>query len=232
MLGAAGLLLQPRGPDDDPPPVADAVLALSPAVDPAASPAVRPDALAAEPLGPAPVANQPPAPAPALPGTLAARDASSAPRKDAAPAPPAKPPRGASLATEAPRAAAVDQVATSAPHDATSATGESAVAAEPTPGPAPAEVRAVSSARVIHRHRLGSCRGVLGVSGQGIVYAPEDDAKDAFRLPYGQFVHGVDGHELTIKTSDRTFRFEPVTVNGKRDAADLSALAASLNARR
>jgi hypothetical protein len=101
------------------------------------------------------------------------------------------------------------------------------------PAPASVEAEAAFSTRVVHRHRLGSCRGVLSVSRQGIEYAPEgNDPKDAFRFAYGQFVHGVDGDGLTIKTSDRTFRFEPLTVNGVRDGKDLAALGASLNAHR
>jgi hypothetical protein len=106
-------------------------------------------------------------------------------------------------------------------------------AASTAPPPASVEAEAVFSTRVVHRHRLGNCRGVLSVSRQGIEYAPEgNDPKDAFRFAYGQFVHGVDGDGLTIKTSDRTFRFEPLTINGVRDGKELAALGASLNARR
>ncbi|HEY2151406.1 MAG TPA: hypothetical protein VGH34_11380 [Vicinamibacterales bacterium] len=95
------------------------------------------------------------------------------------------------------------------------------------------EAEAAFSTRVVHRYRLGNCRGVLSVSRQGIEYVPEGtDRKDAFRFAYGQFVHGVDGDGLTIKTNDRTFRFEPVTVNGVRDGKDLAAMGASLDARR
>jgi diguanylate cyclase (GGDEF)-like protein len=101
------------------------------------------------------------------------------------------------------------------------------------PPPAPVDAEAAFSARVVHRHRLGNCRGVLSVSREGIEYVPEgNDRKDAFRFAYGKFVHGVDGDGLTIKTSDRTFRFEPLAVNGVRDGKDLAALDASLNARR
>jgi len=104
--------------------------------------------------------------------------------------------------------------------------------AAPAPAAKPGTTRAPAP-RVVHRHRLGTCRGVLSVSRQGIEYAPEgDDPKDAFRFAYGQFVHSVDGDRLTIKTSERTFRFEPLTVNGVRDGKDLAALGASLNARR
>jgi hypothetical protein len=115
---------------------------------------------------------------------------------------------------------------------------QAAAAARATPpalAPPPSSVRADAafSTHVVHRHRLGNCRGVLNVSRQGIEYVPEGtDRKDAFRFAYGQFVHGVDGDGLTIKTSDRTFRFEPVIVNGVRDGKELAALEASLNARR
>jgi hypothetical protein len=91
----------------------------------------------------------------------------------------------------------------------------------------------VTTARVIHQHRLGSCRGVLKASAQGLAFEPEGKAsKDAFMFAYRDFVHDLDGETLVLKTSDRTFRFQPVDASGKRDSGELSALLATLSAAR
>jgi diguanylate cyclase (GGDEF)-like protein len=87
-------------------------------------------------------------------------------------------------------------------------------------------------ARVVHQHRLGSCRGVLTASTQGLQFEPEGPAsKDAFTFGYGNFVHGLDGETLVVKTSDRTFRFRSVNTNGASDSG-LTALLASLKSQR
>jgi diguanylate cyclase (GGDEF)-like protein len=203
------------------------------------------------PDDPQPTASAPDTLAPGLPATDAASTAPPAPSDTSASAPEAQPAaRNAQAATppttrdgrvgmttkssapaaipavkDAPRIAARLAVAAPAATPGTSP--------PPAPPSAPVEAEAALSTHVLHRHRLGNCRGALSVSRQGIEFVPDgDNPKDAFRFAYGQFVHGVDGDGLTIKTSDRTFRFEPLTVNGVRDGKDLAALGASLNARR
>ncbi len=232
VLGAVATLLQLRSSGDDP------QAASASASAPALTPADDPSTPAA--VSPGTSTTALPAPAPVLaaletraPETVAAtRAASAPPRKDGTRARPAPPNRVPGAATEPPDAATRLTAATGVAVPGTDDVPESE-APPPASAPAPAEAVAAASARVVHRHRLGSCRGTLGVSGDGLVYAPEGgDDKDAFHLPHGQFVHGVDGHELTIKTSDRTFRFEPVVVNGRRDTTHLTALAASLSTRR
>jgi diguanylate cyclase (GGDEF)-like protein len=101
---------------------------------------------------------------------------------------------------------------------------------------APTEPRTanlVATARVVHQHRLGGCRGVLKTSAQGLAFEPEEPAsKDAFIFAYRDFVHDLDGDTLVLKTSDRTFRFQPIDTNGKRNSGELSALLATLRAAR
>lgn len=219
LLGAVALVVELRGSPDDPQPAASAPDTLSrgvPAADAASTaPPASSDTSASAP-GAQPAARNAQAGTP--PTTPDGRAGMTA--KPTAPA--AVPAVKAAARVAAPRADAAP---------APAATPGTAPA--PVPPRAPVEAEAASSTRVVHRHRLGNCRGVLSVSRQGIEYAPEgDDPKDAFRFAYGQFVHGVDGDGLTIKSSDRTFRFEPLTVNGVRDGKDLAALGASLNARR
>ena len=45
-------------------------------------------------------------------------------------------------------------------------------------------------------------------------------------------MHDLDGETLVLKTSDRTFRFQPVNTNGKSESGELTALVATLKARR
>ena len=83
------------------------------------------------------------------------------------------------------------------------------------------------------RDRLGGCRGVLKASAQGLAFEPEGSgSKDAFIFAYRDFVHDHDGDTLVLKTSDRTFRFQPIDINGKRNSDELSALLATLRAAR
>ena len=88
----------------------------------------------------------------------------------------------------------------------------------------------VATARVVHQHRW-AVAGVLKASAQGLAFEPEGPAsKDAFTFAYRDFVHDLDGETLVLKTSNRTFRFQPVNTNGKRDSGELSALLATLKA--
>ncbi len=222
LVGALALMLRLGGSSDDLPPAPLSPSAPAGADAPAPASALDPSVAANQ--TPAATSEAPPV-TPEVPST--ARNAVAKPQ-------PARADRGARAAPAPAPASAVPSTEAAAATAAVAALEAEAAAAAPPPlpAPAPAEAPSVSSARVVHRHRLGSCRGALSISPQGVVYAPEGEAKDAFRFPYGEFVHGVIGDELTIKTSDRTFRFEPVTVNGKRDKAELTALAASLDARR
>jgi EAL domain-containing protein (putative c-di-GMP-specific phosphodiesterase class I) len=88
----------------------------------------------------------------------------------------------------------------------------------------------LTSLRVVHQHRLGSCRGQLVVSRDGIAYIPEDDGqtKDGFRLKYTQFLNEVSGGSLRISSSDRDYRFRVAASSGD-DRAQLERLAATIS---
>ena len=101
------------------------------------------------------------------------------------------------------------------------------------PTPLPQAIRPARSStahRVLHQHRLGSCRGVLTVSRQGVAFVPDDSqqADDAFRLLYGQFVHGLADNGLTIKSSTRTYRFKPTTKGEAGGSGTLPSLVESM----
>jgi len=87
----------------------------------------------------------------------------------------------------------------------------------------------LTSLRVVHQHRLGSCRGQLVVSRDGVAYIPEDDGqvKDGFRLKYTQFLNEVSGGSLRISSSDRDYRFKVAVPSGD-DRAQLERLAATI----
>jgi EAL domain-containing protein (putative c-di-GMP-specific phosphodiesterase class I)/GGDEF domain-containing protein len=80
--------------------------------------------------------------------------------------------------------------------------------------PAPADNAAiaplsVTSLRVVHQHRLGSCRGQLVVSRDGVAYVPENDGdvEDGFSLKYTQFLDELGGDSLRITSNHRDYRF-------------------------
>ena len=74
----------------------------------------------------------------------------------------------------------------------------------------------LTSLRVIHQHRLGSCRGQLVVSRDGVAYVPEDDGpgKDGFRLKYTQFLDELNGASLRITSNNRDYRFKVAASSG------------------
>ena len=74
---------------------------------------------------------------------------------------------------------------------------------------------------------------MLKASAQGLAFEPEEPAsKDAFIFAYRDFVHNLDGETLVLKTTDRTFRFQPINTNGKVNSDEVSALMVTLNAQR
>ena len=85
---------------------------------------------------------------------------------------------------------------------------------------APVLPRAVASLRVVHQHRLGSCRGLLVVTRDGVEYQPdaaEHQVKDGFALPYTRFLSEMSGSSLVIKSNDRDYRFKPEAPSSARD---------------
>ena len=83
----------------------------------------------------------------------------------------------------------------------------------------------------MHQHRLGSCRGLLVVSRDGVAFVPEEanQAQDAFNFQHGQFLHVLEDDSLTIKSNDRTYRFKSAVAAGKDDnQVQLQGLVASI----
>jgi hypothetical protein len=87
----------------------------------------------------------------------------------------------------------------------------------------------LTSLRVIHQHRLGSCRGQLVVSRDGVAYVPEDDGpgKDGFRLKYTQFLEELNGASLRISSNNRDYRFKVAASSGN-DHEQLERLATAI----
>ena len=79
------------------------------------------------------------------------------------------------------------------------------------------EVRLDARVAVVHRHRLGSCSGILRADLRGIHY--ETDGDDAFFIPFAELEeHSVDylEHTLTVKRrGGRTYDF-----TDEQDTAD------------
>ena len=74
--------------------------------------------------------------------------------------------------------------------------------------------------RVVHQHRLGSCRGLLVVSRDGVAFVQDDhESSDqhGFHLQHGQFLHSLGRDNLTIKSNDRTYRFKAADASGTDD---------------
>jgi diguanylate cyclase (GGDEF)-like protein len=71
---------------------------------------------------------------------------------------------------------------------------------------------------VIHQHRLGSCRGLLIVSRDGLAFVPdvrEGDTDHAFRLGPAQFLHVLAGDTLTVRSHDKVYRFKVAFATGE-----------------
>ena len=72
-----------------------------------------------------------------------------------------------------------------------------------------AAVPPTTSQAVVHLHRLGSCRGRLNVSRDGVAFVPEKaDEPDAFTLKFAEFVRAFSDDTLTLKTATKTYRFK------------------------
>ena len=86
--------------------------------------------------------------------------------------------------------------------------------------PAPVEPTALTSLRVVHQHRLGSCRGLLVVTRAGVEYQPDEaehQVKDGFVLPFTRFLSEMSGDSLIIKSNDRDYRFKAAVDGGASD---------------
>jgi EAL domain-containing protein (putative c-di-GMP-specific phosphodiesterase class I) len=92
--------------------------------------------------------------------------------------------------------------------------------AKMTPSRLPAPAPTTYSLAIVHKHALGSCRGLLTVSRSGVAYIPEkekDKATDAFTLKFNEFLYALSDDSLTIKSNSRSYRFKAADATGKDD---------------
>lgn len=99
---------------------------------------------------------------------------------------------------------------------------------------APAAVKAKMSPaaysyRVVHAHRLGSCRGTLKVTRSAISYAAEN-GNDDFAFKHAQCSCELEGDKLTIKAESKTFRFKSADAKTtEQNRADLQKIYTSIS---
>ncbi len=74
----------------------------------------------------------------------------------------------------------------------------------------------VYSYPVIHDHVLGSCRGILKISGDTLSFE-SDKEKDGFVVAHSEFSWSLDKDKLAIKAGSKTYRFKPATAGSKNE---------------
>jgi diguanylate cyclase (GGDEF)-like protein/PAS domain S-box-containing protein len=161
-------------------------------------------------------ANQEPAPAPK------ATSKSNAVRKSAPPK------KIAAIGSASGESALPLQVAAEDPASGESASslnatskdnsGEGSALPQPLPkDPAPPAVESLAHTfPVIHRHILGSCKGILSVSQDALSFI-SDKEKDGFTFRYAEFSRECSDDYLTIKSGSKTYRFKSATARSKDD---------------
>ena len=83
-----------------------------------------------------------------------------------------------------------------------------------------------TSFAVVHSHRLGSCRGRLDITRDGVAFVSEDDDADTFTLKYTEFLHALSDDTLTFKSATKTYRFKAAgSRGGGGDAVQLREIA-------
>jgi PAS domain S-box-containing protein len=88
-----------------------------------------------------------------------------------------------------------------------------------------------TSLHVVHQHRLGSCRGRLDVTRDGVTFVSDTDGEDeAFTLKYTQLLNAMSDDTLILKSATRTYRFKAAASGSEnnlqlRDLADTIARA-------
>ncbi len=69
---------------------------------------------------------------------------------------------------------------------------------------------------VIHDHMLGSCRGVLTLSPDGLSFVPEKE-KDSLTCSYSECSCSLSKDSLVIKSGSKTYRFKSATARSKEE---------------
>ena len=82
-----------------------------------------------------------------------------------------------------------------------------------------------TSLNVVHQHRLGSCRGRLEVTRDGVAFVSETEGdNEAFTLKYMEFLNAVSDDTLIVKSATKTYRFKS-TATGSDNKVQLRNLA-------
>ena len=90
----------------------------------------------------------------------------------------------------------------------------------------PPELPAATSFDVVHQHRLGSCRGRLDVTRDGVAFVSEDGDADTFTLKYAEFLHALSDDALIFKSATKTYRLKVAgSRGGAGDAVQLRDIA-------
>jgi diguanylate cyclase (GGDEF)-like protein len=80
-----------------------------------------------------------------------------------------------------------------------------------------------TSLEVVHLHRIGSCRGRLDVTRDGVAFVPKEGDDEAFSLKYAEFLHALVDDTLTLRSATKTYRFK-TGMSGSENAVRLRAL--------
>jgi hypothetical protein len=88
------------------------------------------------------------------------------------------------------------------------------VPSAPTPPTRSRGLPTTTSFDVVHLHRLGSCRGRLQVTRDGVAFVPEAGSPDAVALKYAEFLHVLSDDTLTFKSATKTYRFKAAGSRG------------------
>jgi hypothetical protein len=63
---------------------------------------------------------------------------------------------------------------------------------------------------------------------RGSKFTPEKHAKDAFALPYGEFVHAIAGDPLTVRSASKTYRFKAAAAGRNDKGSQLRTFATNI----
>jgi PAS domain S-box-containing protein len=97
------------------------------------------------------------------------------------------------------------------------------------PAVAPTVTARPTSLNVVHQHRLGSCRGRLEVTRDGVTFVSETDGEDeAFTLKYTEFLNALSDDTLILKSATKTYRFKSATA-GSESMVQLRDLAETIS---
>jgi diguanylate cyclase (GGDEF)-like protein len=81
---------------------------------------------------------------------------------------------------------------------------------------------------VIHNHLLGSCKGILTITGDNISYVPEK-GKDGLDLKLSDFTYTSNDEQLTIKAGSQKYRFKSGAASKEERHSQISEISETLS---